>query len=120
MKPESNKKVTLADAKRALHKMMQNDGIVFPETPEAIDRLEATTDDSHAPTPDVNAFLRYVRSEAPAVEPQTHKVLPFEDAAYADNLAIAARNGSKIGSEIRQRMDAHRAAAVEKAKKKTK
>ena len=120
MKPESNKKVTLADTKRALHKMMQKDGIVFPETAEDMDRLEATNDDSHAPTPDVNAFLRYVRGETSAATPQTPKIVAFENVAYADNLAVAARNGSKIAPEIRQRMDEHRAAAVEKAKKRSK
>ena len=41
MKFEPKKKVSLADTKRALHQVMQQDGLAFPDTPEDIDRVRA-------------------------------------------------------------------------------
>jgi hypothetical protein len=118
-KIQPKKKATLADAKRALHEMMVQDGLIYPETPEQIDQLEAKIDDSRLPTPDVNAFMKFLRGEAPAGSGKSPKILPFETAAYSDDSAMVARNGGAIDPAIRRRMDEHRAAA-EKAKCKTK
>lgn len=110
------KPATLADAKRALHDMMVQDGLTFPATPEQIDRLEAKIDDSRLPSPDVNAFRKFLRGESTGTA-KASKILPFETAAYADDpVTMVARNGGKgLPPEIRQRMDEHRTAA-EKAK----
>ncbi len=111
-KTHPKKKATLADAKRALHAMMVQDGLTFPTTPEQLDRLEAKIDDSRVPSPDVNAFKKFLRGESAAAK--APKILPFDTAAYANDPVVTgvARNGSKGPSpEIRQRMDEHRAAA---------
>lgn len=120
MKFEPKKKVSLADTKRALHQVMQQDGLAFPETPEDIDRLEATLDESGVPTPDVNAFLKYLRGEASAPAPLASNILPFASVAHTEDLAMAARNGGTIDAATRQRMNEHRAAATEKTKHKPK
>ena len=120
MNSHTKKKVSFADTKRALYQVMKQDGLAFPETPEEIDRLEAKIDDSHFPTPDVNAFLKYLRGESTAAAPQASKILPFASVAHADDLAMVARNGGTIDPAIRQRMNEHRSAAAEKAKKKSK
>lgn len=119
MKSQPQKKVSLADTKRALHQVMQQNGLAFPATPEDIDRLEAAVDDSHLPTPDVNAFLKFLRGEAPAPAPLASKILPFASVAHTEGLAMAARNGGTIDPATRQRMNEHRIAA-EKAKHKSK
>ena len=115
-KPNPKKKATLAETKRALHEMMVQDGIAFPETPEDVDRIEAETDDSRLPTPDVNGFMKFLRGEPAEAPLQASKILPFPSAAYADDLAMAARNGGTIDPETRRRMDEHRAASEQKPK----
>lgn len=118
MNKPNSKKATLAGTERALHDMMQQDGLAFPTTPDDVERIEAETDDSRLPTPDVNAFRQFLHG-APAAQPtDASKILPFANAALADDLALAARNGGEIDPEIRKRMDEHRAAAEAKAKKK--
>lgn len=117
MKSQPKKSAPLADTKRALHEMMRKNGLAFPESPEDVDRLEAAVDDSRVPTPDVNAFMKFLRGESSAGSSQTSKVIPFETAAVSNDLAMAARNGGTISPEIRQRMNEHRAAAAEKTKK---
>lgn len=117
MNKPNPKKATLAGTKRALHDMMQQDGLAFPATPDEVERIEAETDDSRLPTPDVNGFRQFLNG-APAVQPTASKILPFANAAMADDLALAARNGGGIDPEIRKRMDEHRAAAEAKGKKK--
>jgi len=117
MNKPNSKKATLAGTKRALHDMMQQDGLAFPTTPDDVERIEAETDDSRLPTSDVNAFRQFLHG-APAAQPtDASKILPFANAALADDLALAARNGGEIDPEIRKRMDEHRAAAETKAKK---
>jgi hypothetical protein len=111
MKSKQQKKVSLNDTKRALHKVMQQDGLIFPETPEDIGRMEAAIDDSHVPTPDVNAFLKFLRGEATSLNVHTSKMLPFEGDVHVEALAMAARNGGIIDPTIRQRMNEHRSAA---------
>ena len=118
MKSQPKNTATLADTKRALHEMMRKNGLAFPESPEDVDRLEAAVDDSRVPTPDVNAFMKFLRGESAAGSAQTSKVVPFEAAAVSNDLAMAARNGGTIDPAIRQRMNEHRAAAAEKAKHK--
>jgi uncharacterized protein with von Willebrand factor type A (vWA) domain len=118
MNSQPKKKASLADTKRALHEMMQRQGLVFPKSPDEIDRLESMIDDSQAPTPDVNAFKRFLRGETVQPAPQAAKILPFDTAAHREDHAMAARNGATIDPAIRQRMDEHRAAA-EKSKRKT-
>lgn len=118
MNQPNSKKATLAGTKRALHDMMQQGGLTFPTTPDDVERIEAETDDSRLPTPDVNAFRQFLHG-APAAQPtNASKILPFANAALADDLALAARNGGEIDPEIRKRMDEHRAAAEAKAKKR--
>lgn len=118
-KPIPKKKTTLAGTKRALHDMMRQDGLAFPATPDDVERIEAEIDDSRLPTPDVNGFREFLHG-APAMQPAaTSKILPFVNAALADDLALAARNGGEIDPEIRKRMDEHRAAAEAKSKKKS-
>lgn len=118
MNKPNSKKATLAGTKRALHVMMQQDGLAFPTTPDDVDRIEIETDDSRLPTPDVNAFRQFLHG-APAAQPtDASKILPFANAVLADDLALAARNGGEIDPEIRKRMDEHRAEAEAKAKKK--
>lgn len=118
-KPIPKKKTTLAGTKRALHDMMQQDGLAFPATPDDVERIEAEIDDSRLPTPDVNGFRQFLQG-APAVQPtDASKILPFASAALANDLALAARNGGEIDPEIRKRMDEHRAAAETKAQKKS-
>jgi hypothetical protein len=112
------KKATLAATKRALHDMMTQDGVAFPETPEDIDRIEAEIDDSSLPTPDVNSFIQFLHGEKPEPAVEASIISPFESATHAQDLALAARNGGDIDAEIRKRMDEHRASAEEKAKKK--
>lgn len=117
-KPIQKKNATLAGTKRALHDMMQQDGLAFPSTPEDVDRMEAGIDDSRLPTPDVNSFLQFLRG-VPGTQPAaSSKILPFENAALANDLALAARNGAAIDPDVRKRMDEHRAAAEAKTKKK--
>ncbi len=115
-KPNPKKKITLADTKHALHEMMVQDGIAFPETPEDIDRIEAEIDDSRLPTPDVNSFMKFLRGEPTETPLHASKILPFQSAAHANDLAMAARNGGTIDPETRKRMDEHRAASEQKAK----
>lgn len=111
------KKTTLAGTKRALHDMMQKDGLAFPATPDDVDQIESKIDDSHLPTPDVNSFRQFLHG-APGTPPAAaSKILPFVNAAITNDLALAARNGGEIDPEIRKRMDEHRAAAEAKAKK---
>ena len=117
-KPNQKKKATLADTKRALHEMMKQDGFSFPETPEDVDRIETEIDDSQLPTPDVNAFMEFLRDGTRANPLPASKVLPFQSAAFANDLAMAARNGGTIDPEIRKRMDAHRATAESNPKDK--
>jgi hypothetical protein len=117
-KPNPKKKATLADTQHALHEMMVQDGIAFPETPEDIDRIEAEIDDSRLPTPDVNSFMKFLRGEPTEPPLQASKILPFQSAAHANDLndlAMAARNGGPIDPETRKRMDEHRAASEQKA-----
>jgi len=117
-KPIPTNKATLAATKRALRDMMKQDGLAFPETPEDIDRIEAAVDDSRLPTPDVNSFRQFLHGKKTDRPVEVSKILPFESAALAQDLALAARNGGEIDAEVRQRMDEHRAAAEAKAKKK--
>ena len=113
-KPNPTKKATLADTTRALHEMMVQDGIAFPETPEDVARIEAEIDDSRLPTPDVNGFMKFLHGEPAEAPLEASKILPFQSAAYIDDLAMAARNGGTIDPETRRRMDEHRAASEEK------
>lgn len=118
-KPNPKKKATLAETKRALHEMMVQDGIAFPETPEDVDRIEAETDDSGLPTPDVNGFMKFLRGEPAEAPLPASKILPFQSAAHANDLAdlaMAARNGGTIDAETRRRMDQHRAVSEQKTK----
>lgn len=117
-KPIPKKKATLAGTKRALHDMMQQDGLAFPATPEDVDRIEATVDDSRLPTPNVNGFLQSLRGHDTSKPAAASKILPFESAALAQDLAMVARNGGDIDPDIRKRMDEHRDAAETKSKKK--
>lgn len=117
-KPIPKKKTSLASTKRSLHDMMKQDGLAFPETPEDVDRLESEIDDSRLPTPDVNSFIQFLHGKQTEKSIAASKILPFESAAHAQDLAMAARNGGEIDPEIRKLMDEHRAAAEEKAKKK--
>ncbi len=81
--PNQKTHVTAADAKRALHAMLAQDGLRFPETAEEIEQIEAAVDETRAPTPDVNKFLRFVRNPDAAACPPAAAIVPFPQPAHA-------------------------------------
>lgn len=83
--PNHKTHVTAADAKRALHAMLAQDGLRFPDTAEDIEEIEAAVDETRASTPDVNKFLRFVRNPDAALCPPAAAIVPFPQPAQACN-----------------------------------
>lgn len=112
------KTISTADTERALNDALRLDASVFPQTDEDIEALEAETDPTLAPTPDVIAFKKLLAQGGTTKPTSKTNIVSFESAEHSEMWAIAARNGAEITPEVQAKMAAARAAA--KAKKQSK
>jgi DNA-binding XRE family transcriptional regulator len=99
-----SKKPTPADVRRALHEVMLEDGLVFPEKPDDVASFEARIDESKIPTPDVNEFRRFLRrdkSQPPL--PATGKVVPLPAPGHASAESATVCFGDFVGLMRRKR-----------------
>ena len=112
--PNSERPKDLSDAEfeAALLSALRAAGNLFPESEEDIADLEARLDMNGVPTPDVEKFRELLRELPVKIVrlPHAAKLISCE---VQENLAMAARNGSKIGEEVQKRMQTDRLRARE-------
>ena len=118
MKNQNTGDLSTGSVNRALHSMMKQEGMIFPETLEDIEVMDAKVDTAGTPTPDVNRFRRFLRGKEVIQSRKSAKVVAFQDANITEKLAMAARNGKPIPADIRKRMTEDRE-GTEKLRSKT-
>ena len=99
-----------ADIERALAETLRLNSLAFPQNADDIAALESEVDPKSVPTPDVERFRRLLASGASPMEGAAlgRNTIPFQLPEIAENLAMAARNGTTISPEVRAKMDADR------------
>jgi hypothetical protein len=109
--PQPKKNLSRADAERALNDTLLLGASIFPHNADDIEALEAETDSTSAPTPDVNKFRKLLAGGTSLKPTPKTNIVSFEIPEISENWAMAARNGEEITPEVRAKMDASRAAA---------
>lgn len=104
------------EVERALAEVLNLAGMAFPKNAEDVEAMEEDVDPETVSTPDVEKLRRQLAGEPVVSIASVGSFTPFSSGEIAENLAMAARNGSTLSPEVRRLMDADRA-DHEKAKR---
>ena len=103
--------LTGSDVEQLAYQTLRDTAKLFPKTREDLEVLESELEGAELPPPNTDRLLRILRGELPPPDPKLPRIHPETIGTVTEGLAIAARKGVTISSEIRARMDADRASA---------
>lgn len=103
--------LSIDDVAELAYQTLRDTAKLFPRSAEDIEVLESELEAADLPKPDTDKLLKMLRGELPSPEPQLTPLRPPISEQVSEGLALAARKGSSISLELRQKMDADRASA---------
>jgi hypothetical protein len=102
---------TDAEVEEIVHTTLRDTAKLFPRSSEEIEILESELEGTTLPQANPQKLLKMLRGELPKPNPKLAQTESEPLLEVTENLALAARKGTKISKETREIMDADRAAA---------
>lgn len=97
------------EVEHSLAEVLHLAGMAFPKNAEDVEAMEEDVDPETVSTPDGERLRRQLAGEPVVSTTHVASLTPFSSCEIAENLAMAARNGSTLSPEVRRMMDADRA-----------